>query len=76
MTPEAHLIDPKGNVRYRGRINDLYVDYGKRRHAATSNDLQDAIEALVRGNEIVTPTTKAVGCYIPYPPELQMESSK
>ena len=67
MTPEAHLIDRTGKVVYRGRIDDLYADYGKRRRAPTSHDLRDAIECVVRGNEIKSSRTKAVGCYIPYP---------
>ena len=67
VTPEAFVIDRVGNIRYRGRINDLYVDYGKKRRTPTTNDLQDAIEAVVRGNAVETIKTKAVGCYIPYP---------
>lgn len=67
VTPEAFVIDREGNIRYRGRINDLYVDYGKKRRVPTANDLRDAIEAVVRDEEVANKQTKAVGCYIPYP---------
>lgn len=69
VTPEAHLIDRAGKVRYRGRINDLYADYGKRRQHPTRNDLRDAIESLLRGEENPPVTTRAIGCYIPFPTE-------
>ena len=29
FTPEAFVIIPHGEVRYRGRINDMYISYGK-----------------------------------------------
>lgn len=67
VTPEAFVIDREGTIRYRGRINDLYADFGKRRAKATTHDLRDAIEAIVHGKAVVTFETKAIGCYIPYP---------
>lgn len=67
VTPEAFVIDREGVVRYRGRINNLYAELGKRRSQPTTHDLRDAIEAVVRRKEIATPKTRAVGCYIPYP---------
>ena len=65
MTPEAFLIDVRGDVLYRGRINDLYADYGKRRAAPRTHDLRDAIAALLEGREVDVAKTKPVGCYIP-----------
>ena len=67
VTPEAFLVDRVGKTLYRGRINDLYADYGKRRSAPRTNDLTDAIDALLAGEPIATAKTKAIGCYIPYP---------
>ena len=67
VTPEAVVIDRSGAIRYRGRINDLYVDFGKKRRVPTVNDLRDALEAVVRGEEVANEKTKAIGCYIPYP---------
>ena len=67
FTPEVFVIAPKGDVSYRGRINDIYVGYGKKRHSPTRNDLDDAIAALLAGKEIINPKTKPVGCHIFYP---------
>ena len=67
VTPEAFLVDREGEIQYRGRIDDLYADYGKRRRTPQSHDLKDAIESFLAGEKIETPKTKAVGCYIPYP---------
>ena len=69
VTPEAFLIDREGTICYRGRINDLYADYGKRRATPRTNDLRDAIEAYLAGDKILAPKTRAVGCYISYPKE-------
>ena len=67
VTPEAFLIDRDGKTQYRGRINDLYADYGKRRSAPRTNDLRVAIESFLAGENIASPKTRAVGCYISYP---------
>ena len=66
-TPEAFLINREGKTLYRGRINDLYADYGKRRRVARTNDLKDAVDAFLAGKKIENSVTKAIGCYIPYP---------
>jgi thiol-disulfide isomerase/thioredoxin len=67
FTPEVFVIDPQGAVRYRGRINDMYVGYGKKRRAPSHNDLDDAITALLTGKKIANPKTQPVGCHIFYP---------
>ena len=66
VTPEAIVIDSTGTVRYRGAINNLYAGYGKKRRAATSHYLQDAVEAVLAGNTVKIPKTKPVGCFIHY----------
>ena len=65
MTPEAAVFLPNGERVYRGRINDLYVDYGKARFAPTTNDLKDVLELIAQGRPVVARTTTAVGCHIP-----------
>lgn len=67
ITPEAAVVDASGTVRYLGRIDDLYVELGRRRPAATTHDLRDAIEAVLGGRPIGRPRTEAVGCYIAPP---------
>ncbi len=67
VTPEAIVIDSKGEVRYRGRIDDRHQDYGRKRPAPTTNDLHDALVAIRDGQAIAVPETKAIGCVIHLP---------
>jgi|ERR1051325_8175999 hypothetical protein len=67
MAPEAAVFGANGKVLYRGRIDDLYVDYGKRRPAPTQHDLCDALDAILEGKEVKMPSTKVIGCYLPDP---------
>ena len=74
ITPEAVVVDRTGTVRYRGRIDNLYADLGRRRQSATVHDLRDAIDAVLAGRPVATPRTEALGCYIPPPPRRSKES--
>ena len=64
VTPEAFLISAKGKTLYRGRINDLYAGFGKKRSQPTTHDLRDAIEQHLGGEKIQTAETKPIGCFI------------
>ena len=48
-TPEAFVIDRDGQLAYRGRIDDLYADLGKKRTEATRHELADADSGRARG---------------------------
>lgn len=65
-TPEAFVITRKGEVAYRGRIDDLYTALGKRRPKPTRSDLKLALEAVLQGKEVEVPRTEAVGCQLFY----------
>ncbi len=65
VTPEAALFDAGGERRYRGRIDDRQVDYGKQRREASSHDLVDAIEAVLAGRAPAVAEIDAVGCPLP-----------
>lgn len=65
VTPEVAVIAGEGQIAYRGRINNLYADYGKRRRVATEHDLRDALDAVLAGKPVGNPRTKALGCFIP-----------
>jgi hypothetical protein len=65
VTPEAAVFDPALRLAYLGRIDDQYVDFGKARAAPTRRDLVQAIEAVLAGQPVPTPRTRAVGCFIP-----------
>lgn len=64
LTPEVRVISPDGKTLYQGRINDLYLGPTKRQRKATTADLRDALEAILAGKPVPTPTTEAVGCKI------------
>lgn len=64
ITPECVLVDATGKVFYRGRINDLYLGPTKRQRAATTNDLRDALAALLAGKPAPQPQEPAQGCKI------------
>ncbi len=65
VTPEVSVYLPETGIwAYRGRINDLYVDFGKWRRNPTENDLTDALDLILSGDEFEPKRTRAVGCYI------------
>jgi len=65
ITPEAAVFEPGGERVYLGRINDLYVDFGKAKFKATTNDLRDVLELVAAGLPVTPRTTTAIGCNIP-----------
>ena len=64
-TPEAGLFLPTGELVYRGRIDDRYVDFGKQRAAPTTRDLRAALEAVLAGQDPAKPWPPSIGCNIP-----------
>ncbi len=58
-TPESIVLDSKGVVRYRGRIDD-----NTDRNKIVRHDLADALEAVVTGGIVSRPRTLATGCVI------------
>lgn len=63
VTPEAAVFDPNHHLIYHGRIDNWYEDLGHARPAATTHELDDAIQAALSGK---TPPSNApgVGCFI------------
>ncbi len=68
-TPQAFLLDATGKTVYRGRINNLFADYGTRRQSVTQHDLRDALDAVLVGKPVSQPVTEAIGCHIQTVPE-------
>ena len=66
VTPEAAVFNSKGLLVYRGRIDNLYAGFGKKRFKPTKRDLRDTLDALLDGKLLTKQTTKAVGCYIDF----------
>src|SRR5262245_8643225 len=67
ITPQAVIVDAKGAVRYRGRIDNFYASLGKPRQHVTEHDLVDALDAIVAGKPVPKPETQALGCFITSP---------
>ena len=63
ITPEAAVFDAQHRLIYHGRIDNLYEDVGRARPAATTHELDEAIQAALNGK---TPPLSApgVGCFI------------
>lgn len=66
VTPEVIITDSNDVIVYRGRINDAYLEPGKRRHIYNNNDLNFALSMITNGKEVPKPWKKAVGCYITF----------
>ena len=62
-TPEVFVVDSKGAIRYRGRIDDQY-EPGVARKQPTTHDLRDALTALTNGKPVRQTNTPGVGCLI------------
>lgn len=73
-TPEVFLVDSKGVLRYRGRVDDQFAP-GIAKPRSTRNDLRIAIEQLLAGKRIAVPQTEALGCLIGRPHRLASDSA-
>ena len=66
VTPEVVVLNRDGKTLYRGRIDNTYADFGKRRRVTTSHDLRDVLEALAKDEAFEPKSTEAIGCFIPF----------
>ena len=64
VTPEAFVVTREGRVAYRGRIDDTYATWGKKKRANITPDLGNALDAVISGKAPTVPRTGAVGCFI------------
>ncbi len=58
-TPEAYLLDASNKLVYRGRI-----DNAKDASRATTNELRDAMDAVIAGKPVSKSVAPAFGCSI------------
>jgi peroxiredoxin len=65
-TCEVFLLDLQRFVRYHGRIDDRY-QYTTKRDKPSRNDLVEAIDALLAGQEVAVKSTDVAGCLISRP---------
>jgi peroxiredoxin len=59
VTPEVYFLDASNKLVYRGRI-----DNSRDGSSITSNDLNDAVEAVLAGRQVAKPEARAFGCSI------------
>jgi len=64
VTPEVAVLQPGGKLFYLGPIDDLYVDFGKRRPAPTQRYLRQALDAVLSGKAVAISNVKPIGCFI------------
>ncbi|MFO0946802.1 MAG: redoxin domain-containing protein [Planctomycetota bacterium] len=62
-TPEFFLLDNKGVILYRGRMDDQY-DIGVQKAAAMREDLVQALKETLEGKPVSVASTEPVGCLI------------
>jgi hypothetical protein len=58
------VFDARGDLVYRGRIDDRFVELGRERPAATKHDLEEALALTLAGKPVAPSTTLAFGCFI------------
>lgn len=63
VTPEVAVF-VRGQLVYRGRIDNRHVDAGTSRPAATVHDLEDVLARIGAGDPVKFRSTMAVGCFI------------
>ena len=73
-TAEVVMVDQKGTIQYRGRIDDQYAP-GVKKSAPNSNELKQAIDELLSGNPVSIASTSPVGCLISFERVEQKDAS-
>jgi thiol-disulfide isomerase/thioredoxin len=63
-TPEAFLTDAKGQIIYKGAIDNFAPELGQHRTVVTENYLLDALTSVRENKPIKVTQTQAVGCFI------------
>lgn len=64
VTPEAYLLNSKGEVIYHGAIDNWYYELGRYRRVVTQHFLKDAVRAYLQHKPIAQKETEAIGCMI------------
>ena len=59
-TPEAFVLNSRGELHYVGRVDDNWQNPDK----AKFHNLRDAIEAVLAHKKVENPVTHAIGCTI------------
>ncbi|MBA2117157.1 redoxin domain-containing protein [Bremerella alba] len=73
--PEVFVFNQHGEIAYRGRIDDRFLQLGSRKPVATEETLKQAVEKVAAGLPVVESVTKPVGCYYELPPMPSLEEA-
>ena len=65
ITPEVAVFSSTRKLLYHGRIDDWYVEFTRARHAPTTHELIDSLDAAISGKALAVNSAPAVGCFIP-----------
>ena len=68
-TPHVFVLDAKGAVRYRGRIDDGYARRLVPNRKVSARDLENALAEVLAGKAVTVARTEPVGCRIVRPRE-------
>lgn len=60
--PECFVFGADHALVYRGRIDDVYREIGRRQLEATTHELADAIQATLDGRVVAVARTVPIGC--------------
>ncbi len=63
VTPEVAVMNSKGILVYRGRIDDQNVEHGVIRRDYR-RDLRKALDEVLAGKPVSMPEATAIGCYL------------
>jgi protein-disulfide isomerase len=64
ITPQVSVLNHAGEIVYTGAIDDRAYAPGKKRQVISGNFLEDALNAIINGQEPKVKKTEAVGCLI------------
>ncbi|MBI3233904.1 MAG: redoxin domain-containing protein [Bacteroidetes bacterium] len=66
ITPEVFVLSEEGKILYKGRIDNMFPAIGRKRFAATSHELQDALSAVISKAAVQVKETEPIGCFIEF----------
>ena len=72
-TPEAFVLNPKGEIVYRGRIDDQFGIGYRRPGKPTRRDLVEALNDVLASKAVRVASTEVAGCYIGRPASVKAE---
>ncbi len=67
LTPTVIVVSPAGEMIYRGRIDNRYLDFGRYRDAGIKRDLRLVLDAISAKKPVAEPVTNVIGCALPPP---------